>query len=257
LNSFCQENNHEVEKSSTRSKAISPKGNILNLVLLDIDGTLTQSYEYDREIFGIAIAEVLGVPPIDADLNGYTDKTSLGVTMEAIQRLSGRSSEQSEIEQVKLNVLLRLNDMYRESPRVFSEVPGASLFLERLRKFNGGRIAIATGCWLSEALFKLQASGLNVDGIPMATSDDSKNRLKIMEIAVGMAGNYYGCSSFDRVVYVGDGPWDLQTSRSLGYKFVGIGPRVETLKDLESFPWHQDLLDTEAVLASLTSELRL
>ena len=32
----------------------------MNLVMLDIDGTLTQSYDYDREIFGVAIAEVLG-----------------------------------------------------------------------------------------------------------------------------------------------------------------------------------------------------
>ena len=227
----------------------------MKLVLLDIDGTLTLSYEYDRDIFGAAIGEELGLPPVDADLNEYVDKTSLGVTMEAIQRLSGRSPEQSEIEQVKLNVLGRLNDMYRESPRVFSEVPGASIFLERLRKNNEGRIAIATGCWHSEALFKLQASGLNVDGIPMATSDDSKNRIKIMEIAVRKAGDYYGCSGFERVVYVGDGPWDLQTSRSLGYRFIGVGPRVQEMKDIESFPWHQDFMDIEAVLASLSSEL--
>ena len=42
----------------------------MNLVMLDIDGTLTQSYEYDEEIFGLAIGEVLGVPRIDADFNG-------------------------------------------------------------------------------------------------------------------------------------------------------------------------------------------
>jgi len=62
----------------------------MNLVMLDIDGTLTQSYEYDREIFGLAIAEVLGCPPIDADLNGYVDKTSTGVTQEAIRRITGK-----------------------------------------------------------------------------------------------------------------------------------------------------------------------
>ncbi len=229
----------------------------MKLVLLDIDGTLTLSYEYDREIFGAAIGELLGLPPVDADLNGYVDKTSLGVSMEAIHRLTGRSPVQGDVEQVKLNVLRRLNDMYRESPWVFNEVPGASMFLERLRTFNEGRIAIATGCWNSEALFKLQASGLNVDAIPMATSDDSKNRLKIMEIAVEKAGDYYGCRSFKRVVYVGDGPWDLETSRSLGYKFIGIGSRVRALKDKESFPWHQDFMDIEAVLESLATELRL
>jgi phosphoglycolate phosphatase-like HAD superfamily hydrolase len=227
----------------------------MNLILLDIDGTLTQSYEYDREIFGIAIGEVLGVPPVDADLNGYIDKTSLGVTQEAIKRLTGRDPKADEIELVKSNVLRRLEWMFQDSPLIFSEVPSASRFVEQLRKLHGVGIAIATGCWCSEALFKLQASGLNVDGIPMATSDDNRNRQRIMEIAVERAEDFYGCNRFDRVVYLGDGPWDLQTSRTLGYRFIGIGPRVQALKDLESFPWHRDFLDVDAVLASISTAL--
>jgi phosphoglycolate phosphatase-like HAD superfamily hydrolase len=227
----------------------------MNLVLLDIDGTLTQSYDYDRIVFGIAIGEVLGVPPIDADLSGYVDKTSLGVTQEAIQRITGRNSEAREIDEVKKKVLRRLEQLYGKSPLMFSEVPGALHFMERLRKLKQVGIAIATGCWRSEAMFKLQASGLSVDGIPMATSDDDRNRLRIMEIAVHRAEEIYDCGTFSRIVYIGDGPWDLQTSMSLGYKFIGIGPRVQTLKDIESFPWHQDFMDIEAVLASLSKVL--
>ncbi len=70
----------------------------MNLVMLDIDGTLTQSYEYDREIFGQAIGEVLGCEMVDADLNLYANKTSIGVTSEAIQRITGRSAREEEIE---------------------------------------------------------------------------------------------------------------------------------------------------------------
>jgi phosphoglycolate phosphatase-like HAD superfamily hydrolase len=227
----------------------------MNLVMLDIDGTLTLSYEYDKEIFGIAIAEVLGCPPVDADLKGYVDKTSLGVTLEAILRLTGRSPKAEEIEEVKRKVLRYLEKMYRESPLNFCEVPGASRFLERLRKLERVGIAIATGCWHSEALFKLQASGVTVDGIPMATSDDDRDRQRIMEIAAERAQNFYGCPGFERVAYLGDGPWDLQASRSLGYKFVGIGPRVQALKDLEAFRWHPDYLEIDAVLASVFGAL--
>lgn len=229
----------------------------MNLVLLDIDGTLTQSYEYDREIFGFAIGEVLGVPPVDADLNGYIDKTSLGVTQEAIKRLTGRYPEANKIEQVKSNVLHRLEGMLQDSPQIFSEVPGASRFVEQLRKLNGVGIAIATGCWRSEAMYKLHASNLNVDSIPMATSDDDRNRRRIMEMAVGQAEGFYGCEKFNQVVYLGDGLWDLRNSRSLGYRFIGIGPRVKALKDLESFPWHQDFLDIKAVLTSVSTALGL
>jgi phosphoglycolate phosphatase-like HAD superfamily hydrolase len=227
----------------------------MNLVMLDIDGTLTQSYEYDREIFGLAIAEVLECPPVEADLNGYVDKTSTGVTLEAIQRLTGRSPAAEEIEEVKRRVLQHFKRMYWESPGTFSEVPGASRFLERLRKLEGVGIAIATGCWRSEALFKLQASGLSVDGIPMSTSDDDRNRKRIMEIAAGRARDFYACPRFERIVYIGDGLWDLQTSRLLGYGFVGIGPRVQALKDIEAFRWHKDFLEIEAVLVSITEVL--
>ena len=228
----------------------------MNLVMLDIDGTLTQSYEYDREIFGQAIAEVFRCPEIDADLNGYVDKTSLGVTLEAIRRITGREPKAEEIEEVKCGVLWRLERMYQESPGIFGEVPGASHCLERLRKLDGVGITIATGCWRFEALFKLRASGLSVEGIPLATSDDDRNRKRIMEIAAGRARDFYASQRFERVVYLGDGPWDLQAAISLSYGFVGIGPRVQALMDLETCRWHPDYLDIEAVLASIAAVLK-
>jgi phosphoglycolate phosphatase-like HAD superfamily hydrolase len=228
----------------------------MNLVMLDIDGTLTQSFKLDGEVFELAIGEVLGRPPVDLDLNGFVDVTSLGVTLEALQRLLGRSPELEEIEEVKRRVLHHLELRYQESPGLYGEVSGASLFLKRLRKLDRVGIAIGTGAWRSEALFKLRASNVSADDIPMATSDDDRNRRKIMEIAAGRARDFYGCSNFERVVYLGDGPWDLQASRSLGYTFIGIGPRVQALKDREAFSWHQDYRDSEAVFASIAAALK-
>jgi len=228
----------------------------MNLVMLDIDGTLTQSYEYDQEIFGLAIAEVIGCPPVNADLNAYIDKTSTGVTREAIRRITGMSPTSDQIDEVKRNVIMRLEKMYQQSPEAFSEVPGATLFLERLRNLAGVGIVIATGCWVTEAIFKLRASGLNVAGIPMATSDDDGNRKRIMQIAMERAQAFYTCPGFERVVYLGDGPWDLQEAHSLGDHFIGIGPRLQTLLGARDFFWHRDYMEIEAVLASITASLK-
>jgi phosphoglycolate phosphatase-like HAD superfamily hydrolase len=228
----------------------------MNLIMLDIDGTLTQSYEYDQEIFGLAIGDVLGSPPVDADLNGYIDKTSLGVTQEAVRRVAGREAEAGEIEEVKRNVLGRLEKLRQDSPESFTEVPGAAHFLERLRNLDGTGMAIATGCWLKEALFKLQASGLRVDGIPLASSDDDRNRKRIMQIAADKAGNFYACPRFERIVYLGDGPWDLQASRSLGYGFIGIGPRVQGLKELQGGRWPAVFTVIVAVMVSIQAALK-
>ncbi len=234
------------------SKGINP----MNLVILDIDGTLTQSYEYDRVIFRLAISEVIGCNPVDVDLESYVNTTSLGVTLEAFERIIRRSAKAEEIEDVKRRVLWHLERMFQESPGIYIEVPGASRFLERLKRLDGAGIAIATGGWLSEALFKLRVSGLTVNGIPMATSDDHKDRKRIMGIAVERAKNYYACPGFKDVVYVGDGPWDMHASHALGYGFIGIGPRLEALKDKGSIVWHEDFLEIEAVFASFAAFLR-
>jgi phosphoglycolate phosphatase-like HAD superfamily hydrolase len=233
-----------------------PQGiTFMNLVMLDVDGTLTQSYEYDREIFGLSIAEVLGCNPADVDLDKYVNTTSIGVTVEAFQRIIGRSPKSEEIKDVKRRVLWRLKRMYQGSPEIFGEVPGASQFLERLRQSDGVGVAIATGGWLSEALFKLQASGLTVNGIPMATSDDHVDRKMIMEIATEKARKYYSCHDFEHIIYLGDGPWDLQASRSLGYDFIGIGLRIQALRDSENISWHPSFLKVEAVCASIATLL--
>jgi phosphoglycolate phosphatase-like HAD superfamily hydrolase len=228
---------------------------LMNLVILDIDGTLTQSYDYDKEIMGAAIAGVLAVPTVDADLNGYVDTTSLGVTLEAIERVSGRQPGEKEVEEVKSMVFRSLEKMYRDSPGNFNAVPGASFLLERLRKIDGLGLAIATGCWRREALIKLKASGLDVDGIPMASSDDDRDRQRIMEIAIKRAADFYVCRKFERIIYLGDGPWDFQASRSLGCDFVGIGPRVRTLAKNTGFRWHQDYSRLDEVMASIAATL--
>jgi len=225
----------------------------MNLVLFDIDGTLTQSFEYDRQVFSLALTDVIGSANIDTDLGAYIATTSAGVTREAFQRSLGRDPCAEEYEEVKRRVLWHLEKRYQESPAAFVEVAGASRCVARLRKRAGMAVAIATGCWRPEAMFKLQSSGFHPDGIPMATSDDDEDRQRIMEISVQRALGFYACSRFERVVSIGDGPWDLQASRSLGYGFVGIGARLQALKDAGARYLHRDYLEVDAVLASIAA----
>ncbi len=156
---------------------------------------------------------------------------------------------------MKRRVLWRLELLYKETPEFFREVPGASCFLERLKNLHGASIAIATGCWLKEALFKLQASGLGVEGIPLATSDDHKNRMRIMEIAAMKAADIQGVRDFDHIVYMGDGPWDIQASHLLGYSFIGIGPRIHAFQETLKFSWFQDYHEIEPVIKSIAAGL--
>ena len=53
-----------------------------------------------------------------------------------------------------------------------------------------------------------------------------------MRRSEGQAQRLHGVTGFESVVYVGDGTWDLQSSRSMGYHFIGVGhgDRAEKLR---------------------------
>jgi len=233
-----------------------PKGApLMNLVLLDIDGTLTLSYEHDQESFRRALGDVTGRPSASIDLERYPYTTSTGVAEDALRDLTGRAPGGDEIEAVKRRVLFHLEQMHAAAPASFRQVPGADRFLTRLRRRGDLALAIATGCWTSEACHKLEFSGLHLDGIPMGTSDDDRDRRRVMEAAVRRAGEHYACPAFERIVYLGDGPWDLKASRALGFAFIGIGARLRTLQEAGVERVHADYRPVEPVLASIDAAL--
>lgn len=163
----------------------------MNLIMLDIDGTLTQSYEYDQEVFSDAISEVTGISFQDTNWESYEYITSSGVTPEAIFRATGRLGTSEQVDEVERIMLSRLNQRYQQSPSDFAEIPGASASIRSLKCLDDVVVSIATGCWHSEAMFKLTASNIPVVGIPIATCDDSKSREEIMEISAQRALSTY------------------------------------------------------------------
>lgn len=223
----------------------------MNLIMLDIDGTLTRSYEYDQEIFCDTIAEVTGVPFDDTDWHTYEYITSSGVTPEAIYRATGRPATSAEIDKVQRVLLARLAQRHRDAAADFIEVPGASRFIAALKQLDNIKISIATGCWRNEARFKLSASNLDVRGIPMATCEDSKSREEIMATSCQLALAAYEISRFENIVYLGDGIWDAKASAGLGYRFIGIGKRLQTVSGIKLDFWHEDYSQLPAVLSSI------
>jgi hypothetical protein len=78
-----------------------------------------------------------------------------------------------------------------------------------------------------------------------------------MQKAAEKAQDLYACPGFERIVYLGDGSWDLKEAHVLGYEFIGIGPRVKSLIDSAKGNWHRDFREIEAVLASVAAALKL
>jgi hypothetical protein len=83
-------------------------------------------------------------------------------------------------------------------------------------------VAFATGGWGASASLKLASAGLVVDDLPWANGDDALDRVDILRTAIARAGQKYGWNAFERVVYVGDGVWDVRAAKALGIGFLGV-----------------------------------
>jgi len=82
-------------------------------------------------------------------------------------------------------------------------------------------VAVATGGWRATASLKLESAGFDLRGAPLATSDDARERIEIMRVALSRIG-----SRFESITYYGDGPWDRDACHDLGWRFVAVGSHL-------------------------------
>ena len=183
----------------------------VNTIILDIDGTLIDSMGVDPKLYFSSIERVLG-PVSLRDLSDYDHVTDSGILGQILEEngLSGAGELAASVKAIFI-------------------IDGAVQFVERIRRSTSTRIAIATGCWRESALLKLQTSGFNIEGIPVATSDDSPSRVEIMQSALQMTG-----SDAEAVTYFGDAEWDQVACQDLGWNFVAVGPRLGGITSFSS-----------------------
>ncbi len=198
----------------------------LKSIILDIDGTLIDSMGVDPKLYFSSIERVLG-PVCLRDLNEYDNVTDSGILGQILEE-NGFSAVGEIIASVKTDFMEGLNS-YIEEMGAFPAIDGAVQFIERLRRSTDISIAIATGCWRESALLKLRNAGFNIEGIPLATSDDSPSRVEIMRLALQMTGRDAGA-----VTYFGDAEWDQRACHDLGWNFVAVGPRLGGIKSYSS-----------------------
>jgi len=191
-------------------------------VIFDIDGTLLQSDTTDDALYLAAVREVLGNVKVRPSWGMYTQFTAAGILAEIL--------DDNAIE-VKPATVAAVRDCFVASVGrhvsargPFAEVPGAKAFVQSLHKSTTHRVAYATGGWFGAARLKLSASEFPVIGIPLATSDDYVERQEIMLHALRQLGGV-----FDTVTYYGDGRWDAEAAKSLGWQFVPVGRKPNGL----------------------------
>ncbi len=204
----------------------------MNLVMFDIDGTLTDTNDVDYACTVRALSEVFGVDASGTDWTEYENSTDRGCIEEFARRHLGRPATEEEADRTKELYLEILVQRTRTSPELFEPIPGAIGMLEHLQRLPDTVVSLATGAIQESSKIKLGSAGFSCDTIPMASGSDAFTREEIMLLSEKKAAGLFGIDGFRTRTYVGDALWDLRAADNIGFDFIGIaqGAHEEDLR---------------------------
>jgi uncharacterized protein (DUF952 family)/phosphoglycolate phosphatase-like HAD superfamily hydrolase len=218
----------------------------MQLVIFDIDGTLTNTYKVDEDCFKRAFALEFGIFGIHTNWSEYAYTTDSGITQEIFKEKLKRLPSDEELVRIKARFVSLLQEAYINDQDLFSEIPGSANILAKLQLYPDWCIAIATGGWRESAKLKLQKANLQIEGIPFASANDALSREDIVKTAIIKAENLYQVEKFQKVVFIGDGVWDVKAAYQLNIAFIGIGDHklanVGAKKVIKDFTKLEDFL---------------
>lgn len=195
----------------------------MQLVIFDIDGTLTNTNKIDENCFVRTFALEFGIFGINTNWAEYAYTTDSGITQQIFQEKLQRLPANEELIRLKAGFISLLQEAFINNQDLFSEILGSANILAKLQLDPDWCVAIATGGWRESAKLKLQKANLQIEGIPLASANDALSREDIVRTAIIKAENVYQVEKFQKVVFVGDGVWDVKAAYKLSIAFMGIG----------------------------------
>lgn len=191
----------------------------MNLIVFDIDDTLTKS-EYQHQLAYVSTMKEFGITEINQNWKEYkhhTDSYILKVNYEKNYSEKFHFSFIKRFEKRMTEIMLSLKKV--------SEIKGAKKILNFLGDETNYAISFATGSLLEPAFIKLNQAGIKYHKELVVGSNEIYEREGIVKKAIAKAKEFHKVKSFDNIISVGDGLWDLKTARNLGVYFIGIGTK--------------------------------
>ncbi|HKK75825.1 MAG TPA: HAD hydrolase-like protein [Saprospiraceae bacterium] len=195
------------------------------LVIFDVDGTLVHSERRDSAMFGRTYQEIYGRPFPSLDWSHFPHVTDDTMFRTAIRQHFQREITATEIPTFQERYMNYLRASRREQPEQFMQIPGASNLIKRLLEDERFELGIATGGWKAPAQIKLGHVQVPHQRMVLTGADGKATREEILEETRELSESKG--RSFNKVVYVGDAPWDVRTTRNLNWPFVGIRHRSD------------------------------
>lgn len=196
--------------------------------MFDIDGTLVESFKFDEACYLDAVERELG-ELLDSDWSKYPHVTDAGILDYHLEK-TNRCVDRLDIHQrVKSAFVNNIKAHLAHSPA--NEIKGAAACIAFLKAQSNVSLSIATGGWAETARLKLESAGIDIAGIPLASSNDFASRTEIMSLAMKKSK----VADIATVSYFGDAEWDKRACESLGIDFVLVGNRIEHSQSISDF----------------------
>ncbi|MBL4709194.1 MAG: HAD hydrolase-like protein [Flavobacteriales bacterium] len=201
------------------------------LLVFDIDDTLTKTASLHIDAF-IEGLKFLGVCDMDTNFGEYLHHTD-----SYISRVIYEKDRKQEFTQEKKNIFEDF--LYSKvKQQSFAEINGASELLQQLQQKEDIAIAYATGSLLKPAILKLELINANYHPSQLVASNEIEDREGIVSRAIEQSKKMHQVESFDRIISIGDGLWDLKTAKKLGVDFIGIGEKNEASMEANGMQYH-------------------
>lgn len=194
----------------------------MQLIIFDIDGTLA-STDYEKDMcFANAFEQVLGRSVVGLDFESCAHVTDSAITDHFFQQMYGRNALPQEVEDLKRTFRIKLEEKHKTNPELFLEIPGAAAIFNQLRQQNNVMLGISTGAWKLPASFKLEVIKLQLDNVVFYGADEHHSKQHSISRVIQDSKQATGREQFERITYIGDRIYDMETSRQLGIEFLGI-----------------------------------
>lgn len=190
------------------------------LVIFDIDGTLLFSNKIDSQCFADSYEEVYGKKFPTIDWRKYPHVTDHVIFNTVIKEHFGRWASADEILSFQNHFVNKIEEKRVEVPHEFMEVPNAQNLVKKLLSDERFAVGVGTGGWLAPAKVKLKHVGIPHEEIHLSAADNQPTRVHIVNTSIEKAESAHG--KFERIVYVGDAIWDVETTREMNIPFIGI-----------------------------------
>ena len=193
------------------------------LIIFDIDGTLLYSNKIDSQCFADTYEKIYKTPFPTIDWSKFPHVTDDTIFKTAIQQHFNRPALDDEMQFFKNEFVAAIQAQRKIQPQEFKEVKNSKNTVEYLVNHSDFEVGIATGGWKNPAMVKLHHIGIPTSQLHMSFADGNPTREDIIQGVFEQTDSLN--FQFQKIVYVGDAPWDVKTTANMNLPFVGVRRR--------------------------------